>query len=72
VKPENMKYIIEKIYQRQHFHDSSGAEMKVFSEIHRMSKVLGEFYAIEELSQEKLDKNTLALLDRFLGTTSSS
>lgn len=70
VKPENMKYIFEKL-QKQHYYNS-GAEMKVFSEIHRMTKVLGELYANEERSQDEIDKNTMVLLDRFLTTSSSS
>ena len=60
VKPENLKYIIDKIKKKR----DSNIEAKVFGEIHRMSVVLGEIYRKEGDSLRLIDQAMLASLDR--------
>lgn len=60
VKPENMKYIIDKVKK----HHGSPVEKRVFAEIHKMAGILGDLYMEEEQNQENADQKMLALLER--------
>jgi len=68
VKPENMKYIIDKISKK----GDSEVQEKVFGEIHRMSVALGELFHMEESSQKMVDDSISNFLETLSPTSDSS